>query len=191
MQASPLRCGNTAVRKQTQSLPSQSLYFLETDKERHITCPKAAENQSVMWISDGRCYFCQPDREGHSTGAEAKIKMKWRTSTQVVFWRRTCQVEEQPSAKALKQRAAWQSSGTGRQREQLKSREQREEWQMRHRENQEPHHEKLPLQRHRQGVGHKQDGRSWSGHGGLKNIHSWERGLMAWTSGTAERRGTI
>lgn len=40
MPSTPLRYGNTAVKKQTQSLPSQSLYFVETDKERHITCQK-------------------------------------------------------------------------------------------------------------------------------------------------------
>ena len=39
----PLMCGNTAVKKQTQSLPSQSLYFLETDKETHITYPKVTK----------------------------------------------------------------------------------------------------------------------------------------------------
>ena len=55
------------------------------------------------------------------------------------------------------------------------------------RENQGPHHEGSYKGTVRT-LDFKQDGRSWSAHGGLEDCHSWER-TMAWTSGTAEEEG--
>ena len=123
----------------------------------------------------------------------AKIKMKWRTSTQVVFERRTCQVRKQPSPRALKQRGARHVPGTGRQRERLKSRQQRKNDGWGCREKQGPHHEGSYKGTVRT-LDFKQDGKSWSGAGGvgvgaqLEECPSWER-TMAWTSVTAEEKG--